>query len=327
MRLRARSTAVLGAIALLVTALFLPAAAATDQTGRVSAKGKKVGKPQFVTKPVPVGDGYSLTVSGANGGLTVEISKGSEEAGEWYSWLFYNLNNAVKVGKKMSVVTVNAALATDDAVGASGSIDMVSNKEKAARPQGMAGCSGVKWEHRDGTLAGSFLFDTGTDLFGAIELDSLELEYARRPVGKARCTELDEPVCQQNYSMAFYFGSGDMLWTSELEDGRQLLVADVRDHYPNGWFMQLLRETVPGSNLQAVPDLSSGSLQGGSKISGSVAYATDAAKESFDLGYGCGTEYRTDGTVTGDMVFNYDLGSVDPFAGNDSIPGRLLEGR
>lgn len=302
------------------------ATATEPRASKPVAKGKKIGKPQLLTKPVPVGDGYSMTLSTYSGVITVKIAKGNEEIGQSYWWVFGKMDSAIKANKKLSVVSLDAAFTTTDDVGASGSIAMTSEKQKPKGPAVMDGCSGVKWEHRDGTLNGSFVFDTGTDLFGVIETDSLELEYARRSVGKSRCTELDVPVCMKNYSMALYFGGQNMLWTAELDDGQHLLNVDVRKYFSNGYYMQILRETVPGSSLQAAADLSSGSLQGGGAISGSVSYSTDQPPQTADQGFGCGNYTKTDGVVTGDIVFNFDTGVVDPFAESDSISGRLLEG-
>ena len=323
MRHRTRSSAALVAAAMVISALLVPSASAADGGSRIAARGKKLGDPQISTKPVPVGNGYSLTLGTFAKGMSVRIAKGSENDGQFYIWTFGGMSNPVKVNKKMTTLSIDATLATNDEVGASGLISMTGNKEKPKSPAEIAGCQGVKWEMRGGALAGSFTFDTGTDLFGVIELDSLELDYVRRTVGKSRCT--DPPVCPKNHSAAFHFAGG-MLWTAELEGGQQLLVADVRKSFTNGYFAQILRETNPASSVQAASDLSSASLHGAGNISGSASYVADTPRTSFDGGYGCGTEYRSTGWYSGDMVFHYDLGTVEPFSTGD-VSGLLLEGK
>lgn len=321
MRHRTRSNLALAFAVLVSWALLLPAAPAADAGLRIETKGKKLGHPMISTVPVDLGNGYSLTLTSFPKGMQVIISKGTENDGEFYYWVFAGMNNPVKVNKKMSSVSVNGTFETNEEVGASGSISMISNREKPEGPGGMHGCDGVNFEQRDGTLTGSFVFDTGTELFGVIERDSFELDYARRSVGKSRC--MDPPVCNENYSVSFSFPEG-MLWTAELEDGSQLLVADVRKYFDSGFFAQLLRETNPASSLQAASDLSSATLTGNGNISGTATYVADTPKESFNMGYGCGTEYRTRGYYSGDMTFTYDLGVVDPFA-NGPAYGMLLE--
>lgn len=306
---------------MVLLALLLPSASAADTEARSTKKAKKLGYPHLSTKPVPLGNGYSLRLGSFSKGMTVAIQKGSDNDGQFYYWTFGGMSNPVAANNKMTKLSLNATLETNDEIGASGLVSMTANKEKPKKPAEIAGCQGVKWQQRDGTLSGSFTFDTGTDLFGVIELDSLELDYARRTVGKSSCA--DPAICSKGYSMAFYFSEGSMLWTEELKDGKQLLVADVRKYFNSGYFVQLLRETNPASSVQAAADLSSGELHGAGNISGSASYVADAPRESFDQGWGCGTAYRSTGSYSGDMVFQYDVGTVDPFSNGD-LSGQLL---
>lgn len=295
-----RSLALCALLCISSTVFLVPTASAEEN--------RKPGTPYFVSKPVPLGNDYALTVTGSGKTLFVDISKEDDIALQSYHWLFTNLEtNTVKsTAPDLATASFTASLDAPE-VGAQGTISMKSNRSSITTGK-VAGCQGVIWQKRQGTFKGSFEFDTNTEMFGVIKLNELKIASLRRPLGPSRCTNPwpcpTTKVLGISYEEGLTFITRTEGVTSASGYKRTFFAA-------GGFYSQYAEQHVPAADLTFAPDLSSASAELTGLIEGSIQYTADGPEEARNEA-NCGAWSQSFGTITGDLVFNFDIGTFSP---------------